>query len=273
MCLAGEGYSDDVDCASTDAVTVDGVQLRRHSRVRLRPRGRGDVFNLVLAGKIAVVDDIDEDGEGNLRIAVTVEDDPGRALGERRQQGHRFFFSPDEVEPIGGAPVMPAPATRILVAGIGNVLLGDDGFGVALADRLARRDVPEGVEIAEFGMRGMELALALQADLDAVVILDATPRGEPLGTVSVMEPDLDDGDIGLDAHGMDPVRVLALARAMGGGPLPRTIIVSCEPGIRLGADEDDVVAELSAPVRAALPQAERVVRELIDELIATRETS
>jgi hydrogenase maturation protease len=252
-------------------VIVDGVELRRRSRVRLRPRGRGDVLQLVLAGKSAVVERIERDGEGNVRIALTVEEDPGSDLGGQRRVHHRLFLSPAEVEPLEGGPAAAPPVTRILVAGLGNVLLGDDGFGVALADRLARRDVPDGVEVIDFGMRGMDLALALQGDLDAVVILDATPRGEPPGTVGVFEPDLDDRDIGLDAHGMDPVRVLALARAMG-GPLPRTLIVSCEPGIRLGAHEDDVVAELSQPVRAALRPAERLVRELLEDLIATRES-
>ena len=95
-----------------------------------------------------------------MHLAVVVEDDPGRDLGERRQPGHRFFFAPDEVEPLP-APAPAAPAVRVLVAGIGNVFLGDDGFGVALAGRLARRELPAGVEVVDFGIRGMDLAYAL----------------------------------------------------------------------------------------------------------------
>ena len=135
-------YWEELERPAPDSVEVGGVALRRRSRVRLRPHAGGDVFDLVLAGRTAVVEGIDQDMEGNLRLAVVVEDDPGRDLGERRQPGHRFFFSPEEVEPLGDEA--PATGVRVLVAGIGNVFLGDDGFGVALADRLARRELPPG---------------------------------------------------------------------------------------------------------------------------------
>src|SRR5688572_8624037 len=114
------GYWEELERPAPDAVVVDGVELRRRSRVRLRPR----------AGRTAVIEGIDQDLEGNLQLAVTVEDDPGRDLGKRRQPGHRFFFSPEEVEPLAGEPAEVSPTTRVLVAGIGNVFLGDDGFGV-----------------------------------------------------------------------------------------------------------------------------------------------
>ena len=104
---------------------------------------------------------------------------------------------------------------RVLIAGIGNVFLGDDGFGVALAGRLARRDLPAGVDVVDYGIRGMDLAYALLDGWDAVILLDATPRGEAPGTLYVIEPDVESIEAAApEAHGMDPVRVLALARAI-----------------------------------------------------------
>jgi hydrogenase maturation protease len=258
-------YWEELERPGPDAVTVDGVELRRRSRVRLRPRAGGDVLDLALAGRTALVEGIDEDMEGNLRLAVVVDDDPGRDLGERRQPGHRFFFAPEEVEPLDEAP--PVAARRILVAGIGNVFLGDDGFGVALAGRLAKQRLPNGVEVVDFGIRGMDLALALQDGYDAAVLLDATPRGHPPGTLYVIEPQLEEGDVGIDAHGMDPVKVLALARNMSHppGPPPRTLVVGCEP-----ADTENVAA-LTEPVRAALDEAVRLVESVIADLINDQE--
>lgn len=81
-------------------VIISDVEITRGSRVRLRPRPGGDIMDLALAGKIAVVEGIEQDLEDNVQLAVTVEDDPGRDLGEARQPGHRFFFSLLEVEPL-----------------------------------------------------------------------------------------------------------------------------------------------------------------------------
>src|SRR5207248_1064837 len=142
----------------------------------------------VLAGRTAMIEEIDQDLEGRVTLAVVVEDDPGRDLGFARQPGHRFFFSPEEVEPLAVKEAEPLThGPRILVAGIGNVFLGDDGFGVALADRLSRRELPPGVEVVDFGIRGMDLAFAMQEGYDAVVLLDATPRGSSPGTLYVIE--------------------------------------------------------------------------------------
>jgi hydrogenase maturation protease len=259
-------YWEELERPGPDAVTVDGVELRARSRVRLKPRAGGDVFDLALAGRSAVIEGIEQDLEGNLKLAVAIDDDPGRDLGLRRQPGHRFFFSPDEVEPLSGADGAPAVAgRRILVAGIGNVFLGDDGFGVALADRLARRELPAGVDVVDYGIRGMDLAYALHDGWDAVVLLDAMPRGLAPGTLSVLEPDLDGVEPSVDAHGMDPVKVLGLASALG-GPLPRVLVVGCEPLDVMRGDEEDVVATVSEPVRAALDQGVALVETLLDEL-------
>jgi hydrogenase maturation protease len=265
--MSAGGYWEELERPAPDAVTVDGVELRRRSRVRLRPHAGGDIMDLALAGRVALIEGIDQDMDGQVRLAVVVADDPGRDLGERRQPGHRFFFAPDEVEPLGAEETTASAPVRVLVAGIGNVFLGDDGFGVALAGRLARRALPAGVEVVDYGIRGMDLAYAMQEGWDAVVLLDAAPRGEPPGTVSLIEPDTDDIPAGFDAHGMDPVKVLALARSLG-GELPRTLVVACEPLSAPAPEEEDVVADLSEPVRAALDPAALLVEELLAELCA-----
>jgi hydrogenase maturation protease len=261
-------YWEELERPGPDAVTVDGIELRARSRVRLKPRAGGDVLDLALAGRTAVVEGIDQDLEGNVKLAVAVDDDPGRDLGLRRQPGHRFFFAPDEVEPLlddAGAPATAAASRRILVAGIGNVFLGDDGFGVALADRLARRALPAGVEVVDYGIRGMDLAYALHDGWDAVVLLDATPRGRAPGTLYVIEPDLSALAPAVDAHGMDPVMVLGLAQALG-GELPRVLVVGCEPQTVMRGDEAEVVAAISEPVRAALDEGVRLVEALLEDL-------
>jgi hydrogenase maturation protease len=259
------GYWEELERPAPDTVLVDGVELRRRSRVRLRPRAGGDVFDIALAGRTAVIEGVEQDMEGNVLLAVTIDDDPGRDLGDRRQPGHRFFFTPEEVEPLGETAEGAAPERRVLVAGIGNVFLGDDGFGVALADRLARRELPAGVEVVDFGIRGMDLAYAMLDGHDAVVLLDATPRGAPPGTLYVIEPEMDDDHVAVDTHGMDPVKVLALVRALGGTP-PRTLVVGCEPQTRMTGEESVVNAVLSEPVRAALDEAARLVEGVLADL-------
>jgi hydrogenase maturation protease len=269
------GYWEELERPGPDSVTVDGDQLRVGSRVRLRPRSRADVFDAALDGKLAVIEGVEEDMEGRVQVTVIVDDDPGRDLGLRKQPGHRFFFTPEEVEPLGRDDPAHAEAPtgpRILVAGIGNVFLGDDGWGVALADRLARRELPAGVDVIDYGIRGMDLAYAMaDGGYDAVVFLDAAPRGAAPGTLYVIEPEVDADEVAIDTHGMDPVKVLAMVRGIGGKP-PRTLVVGCEPANRLSADVEEFVVELSEPVRAALDEGERLVESLLEELRDERET-
>src|SRR3954463_7108698 len=236
------------------------MTVKPGTRVRLRPRAGADVFDIALVGRTAVVEEVVENMDGEVQLAVSVDDDPGRDLG---RFGHRFFFGPDEVEPI----------TRVLVAGIGNVFLGDDGFGVAVAEQLSAHEWPDGVHVEDFGIRGMDLAYAL-AGYDVAILVDAVPRDGAPGTLYVIEPAPDAGAGGFDAHGMDPVTVLALARTLGGGralggraggPLPRVLVVGGEPATRMTGEEDEVVAELSAPVRAAVGEAVRMVESLVME--------
>ena len=262
------GYWEELERPGPEAVRRDGTTLRAGSRVVLRPRAGGDILDLALAGRAAVIEAIEQDTDGAITLAVVVEDDPGQDLGFARQPGHRFFFSPSEVEPLAGDPAPSAQAgRRILLAGIGNVFLGDDGFGVALVDRLARRELPPGVEAVDYGIRGMDLAFAMQDDYDAVVLLDAIPRGEAPGTLYVIEvdPAQEGAPAALDTHAMDPVRVLGLVRALGGTP-PRTFVVGCEPQSRMSGDDPDVVAALSEPVRAALDPAVKLVESLVADI-------
>jgi hydrogenase maturation protease len=263
------GAWDELERHGPDSVSIDGVDVGPGVRVRMRPRPGGDVFDTALAGREGVVESVEQDMDDAIRVAVVVDDDPGRDLGGRRRPGHRFFFSPEELEPL--APEERAAAgPRVLVAGIGNIFLADDGFGVALAGRLERLDLPRGVDVVDFGIRGMDLAYAL-AGYDAVVLLDAAQRGEPPGTLSVIEPELEASDAVPEAHGMDPATVLALARSLGDVP-PRTLVVTCEPAVVMTGEEDEIAAELSAPVRAALDAAMPLVEELVAQLTATQAT-
>jgi hydrogenase maturation protease len=259
-------FWDEQGTPGPDSATVDGRTIRKGSRVRLRPHAGGDIFDLALADRLAVVEGIDQDTEGKIHVSVTLDDDPGRDLGAARILGHRFFFGLDEVEPVdGSAETLPARA-RILVAGIGNIFLGDDGFGVEVAQRLGKRTLPAGVDVRDFGIRGMDLAYALQDEYDTVVFVDAAPRGELPGTVSLVEPELELEDVVLDTHGMDPLRVLALANALGRIP-GRVLVVACEPELVLeGEHDEDLVGELSAPVRAAVGEAVELVASLVTEL-------
>jgi len=271
------GDWEELERPGPDAVTLPEGILRVGSRVRLRPRPGGDVFDMVLAERTAVIEAIEADLEGNVSLAVVVEDDPGRDLGHARQPGHRFFFGAEEVEPLHDARVATGrePQVRILVAGVGNVFLADDGFGVALADRLARQQLPPGVETVDFGIRGMDLAFAMQEGYDAVVLLDATPRGQAPGTLYVIHVDEVSSaptaeETLPNGHGMDPVQVLGLVRSFGGTP-PETYVVGCEPLTRMRGDEEDLVAQLSAPVLAALDPAVELVGSLLGDIIAHRQ--
>jgi hydrogenase maturation protease len=156
---------------------------------------------------------------------------------------------------------------RVLVAGVGNIFLGDDGFGVEVVRRLAERALPEGVEVKDFGIRGMDLAYALQEDYEVVVFVDAVPRGEEPGTVYLIEPEIEEnGEVSLDTHGMDPVKVIKLSRALGAEPT-RTLVVGCEPLVVLsGEDYDDMSMELSEPVQAAVGEAVKLVESLVEEI-------
>lgn len=147
---------------------------------------------------------------------------------------------------------------RVLVAGIGNIFLADDGFGCEVVRRLSAQPLPAQVQLVDYGIRGMHLAFDLLAGYDALVIVDASPRGGRPGDLSVLEVGPDDLGAGeLDAHGMEPTAVLGSLGSLG-GQLPRTLVVCCEP-----AETDERIG-LSAAVAAAVAPAVSLVRELLE---------
>ncbi len=260
-----DGFGSEIGVPPPRTVMAAGTSIGRGSRVVLRPRAGGDVFGTAMAGMVATIEAIHEDLDGKVHLAVTLDDDPGRELGQDRRPGHRFFFAPDEVEPMAGDP---PPTRRVLVAGIGNMFFADDGFGVAVAKELQQRDLPRGVDVVDFGIRGMDLVFALGEGYDVALFVDAMPRGEAPGTVFLIEPELaaSDEPIMLDAHGMDPVKVLALAGQLG--PVPeRILVVGCEPLTGVSGDEEEIVGELSDPVRAAVRPAADMVEQTLGELL------
>jgi hydrogenase maturation protease len=150
---------------------------------------------------------------------------------------------------------------RVLVAGIGNVFLGDDGFGVAVAQRMARERLPDGTTVTDYGIRALHLAFALLSspELDLLVLVDATSRDEPPGTLYLIDPAVEEASGGppANAHAMSPEAVLVAVRQMGGS-LPRTRIVGCEP-----ADLGEGM-RLSDPVTRAIEPAIAMIRRLIE---------
>ncbi len=151
-------------------------------------------------------------------------------------------------------------AGRVLVAGIGNLFLGDDGFGPEVVRRLvAEQRVPDGVRAVDYGIRGLHLAYDLLEGYDALVVVDAVPGGGPPGRLTVLEVGPDDlGTGGLDPHGMAPVAVLASLDSLG-GRLPPTYVVGCTP-----ADLEEGIG-LSPRVEAAVPEAMDLVETLLRE--------
>ena len=151
---------------------------------------------------------------------------------------------------------------RVLVAGLGNVFLGDDGFGVEVATRLRARAWPEGVRVVDFGLRGIDLAYALE-QCDAAILVDATARGGAPGTLYVLEPGIDrNGATDPEPHAMTPDRAL---RWLGPTAAPRTLrLVGCEPAT-FEPDEDEM--GLSPPVLAAVDEAMRIVESLVGQML------
>jgi hydrogenase maturation protease len=255
-----------------DALRIGEADVKVGDRVRLRPGKRADIFDMALAGKSAVIESIEQDYEGKFHICVVADDDPGRDIGMMRQPGHRFFFFPEEVEPLG--PDQPVASTNvsapvILVAGIGNIFLGDDGFGVEVAERLSQRIFLEGVRVVDFGIRGLDLAYALMDGPRTTILIDACPRDDVPGTLYVVEPDLTSLDspngsqVAIDAHAMNPMNVLCMAKSMG-APLQRILLVGCEPAT-LGPEEGQM--GLSDPVGNAVERAVALTESLVTRIL------
>jgi len=154
---------------------------------------------------------------------------------------------------------------RILVAGIGNIFMGDDAFGCRVAGDLTRHEMPEEVRVKDFGVRSYDLAYAIMDDYDAVILVDAMPLGEAPGTVALIEADsgkLEELAAGEpDPHNMTPVAALQLVRSLG-GDVRHLYVVGCEPAA-LGTEE----IGLSDPVSAAVPGAVAMVETLVHDLL------
>jgi hydrogenase maturation protease len=151
----------------------------------------------------------------------------------------------------------------ILVAGIGNVFLGDDAFGVEVVKRLGQGGLPDHVRVVDFGIRGMDLAYALMDPYDLAILVDAAPRGGTPGTTYVMELDVNSIATGRgspDPHAMDPVFVLHLVRAMGGSSCKRILLVGCEPAT-LGDTEEGHIG-LSPEAECAIDVAIAAIQDL-----------
>jgi hydrogenase maturation protease len=154
---------------------------------------------------------------------------------------------------------------RVLIACIGNIFLGDDGFGTEVARRLGSRPLPEGVILKDFGIRGFDLTYALLEPYELIILVDACARGGAPGTVYVIRPDATTGaPAPFEAHGMNPGNVLRLAQAMG-GTSANILIVGCEPA-DLGP-EDEGKLGLSGPVTAALDEAVAVIDTLVSNTL------
>jgi hydrogenase maturation protease len=163
---------------------------------------------------------------------------------------------------------------RVLIACVGNIFLGDDAFGVEVARRLAAIELPEGVRVVDFGIRGIDLTYALTDGYDSVILVDAAPRGGAPGTLYVLEPTAgetagpEEAGTLLDAHGMDPAKVLRLAAAMG-GRVGRLLLVGCEP--ETCAEPEDMQDGLSDPVRSAVDEAVPLILSLADRALRGEE--
>ena len=158
--------------------------------------------------------------------------------------------------------------SQILVAGIGNIFLGDDGFGSEVIRHVPQQLGGPRVRVVDYGIRGMHLAYDLLDGCDALVLVDALPnRGSP-GTLHVFEADHEtlSAGVGLDAHAMDPAAVFASLAALGGTP-PYTIVIGCE------VESVDEEIGLSEAVGAAIPGAVRAVEDAVADLLARTSVS
>ncbi len=177
------------------------------------------------------------------------------------------------------APAEGADGGRILIACVGNIFFGDDGFGVEVAQRLLSREKQpraEHVEIVDFGIRGLDLAYTLLNDYKALVLVDAVPRGGAPGMLYLIEPDLahagpeqgaEAGRVAIDSHSMDPVKVLAFARTLGARPISHSA-GGLEPLTPANSQEyGEMSIGLSEPVMAAIDEAVGMIDSLVERLL------
>jgi hydrogenase maturation protease len=157
----------------------------------------------------------------------------------------------------------------ILVACIGNIFHGDDGFGVEVARQLVGHPLPRQVLVKDFGIRGLDLAYALLDPWDLTILVDACQRGGEPGELYLIEPEMSelDGSVVMDAHTMNPAVVLRMVKSLAGTP-GRILIVGCEPA-ELGSDEEGQMG-LSGAVQAAVPEAIRMIEDVAAKTLLER---
>jgi hydrogenase maturation protease len=241
-----------------DTMLIGDVEVGAGTRVRLKPTRRADAHDLFYDGRLATVKGVFNDVDGAQHVAVALDDDPATDMFE--WQGRFLYFHPDEIEVLdtGTAP-------RVLVAGIGNIFLGDDGFGVEVINHIDTWAFPavvrQHVTVADFGIRGVHLAYELLEGYDALVLIDAMPLGEePAGTVVTFEPDVDSIDAtSVDAHSMSPAVVLGLLNGMG-GTVPKVVVIGCQP------QSIDEGIGLSEPVSAAVAPAVDALHQVLADI-------
>lgn len=162
---------------------------------------------------------------------------------------------------------------KILIAGIGNIFLGDDAFGSEVARQLEQRRWPEGVRVEDFGIRGFDLAFALLEEPELTILIDAVPRGGAPGTLYKIELDFDcldqvkSQDTAIETHGMDPMKVLAMVQSMNGA-FKKIVLVGCEPG---PLDSEEGRIGLSPPVQAAAVEAIGMIEQMVAEALGQEE--
>jgi hydrogenase maturation protease len=160
---------------------------------------------------------------------------------------------------------MSPPEPQILIAGIGNAWMRDDGFGGHVAKVLDERELPSGVSVFDFGTGGLDLAYEVMRGYDALVLVDTSRQGGEPGTLYVLEPDpaeitaIEDGEV-VSPHGMDPKTVLRFVKTVGGWP-GKVVVVACEPH-----EGEEMGLELSPEIAAAVERAAELVLETVDEL-------
>jgi hydrogenase maturation protease len=154
--------------------------------------------------------------------------------------------------------------SRVLIACIGNIFLGDDGFGTEVARRLGERALPADICVKDFGIRGLDLTYALLEPYELVILVDACQRGDAPGTLYLLEPEpiaiTDEPGPCLETHGMNPMSVLRMVNSLGGSPA-RILIVGCEPA-DLGSDEEGSLG-LSSVVMEAVDEAIVMIEKLL----------
>jgi hydrogenase maturation protease len=165
-----------------------------------------------------------------------------------------------------------ADRPRVLVACIGNIFLGDDGFGCEVARLLTRRTLPDEVKVVDFGIKSFDLAYALMDGYETTIFVDATRRGGAPGTIYVIEPDeqeiaaeLNHDEMTFEPHSMNPLKVLRMVKSQGGS-FNKIIVVGCEP--QFTGEDGEGFMGLSAPVEASLEKAVEVVESLIAKCLS-----